>query len=60
MHYPSRAFQLDPKIFTITSKKPPHEIVQAMTLSEIDIKEIRMLYKCDTGKTFSKSWILRA
>ena len=49
MHYPSRAFQVDRQVFTIKSKRPPAEIKSAQTLSEIDIKEIRMLYKCHIG-----------
>lgn len=52
MHYPSRAFQVDRQVFTIKSKRPPEEIKSAQTLSDIDIKEIRMLYKCHTGKLF--------
>jgi hypothetical protein len=48
MQYSSLAFSLNKSmnLFTIESKNEPKQIPFNIKMSEIDIKEIRMLYKC--------------
>lgn len=46
LHYSSRSFQLDLNKLSITSKEEPIEILRPRTISDIDIHEIQMLYRC--------------
>ncbi|XP_042868456.1 zinc metalloproteinase nas-4-like [Penaeus japonicus] len=50
MHYGSRAFAVDASRPTIVPKVPGVEIGQRRGFSQLDVKSLNILYRCDEGK----------
>ena len=46
MHYGAYGFAIDPDVPTIIPHDPNAEIGQRVTLSQLDIERIQILYKC--------------
>jgi len=57
MQYNSYAFAIPEDKLTIVSKSEPQIIPKNIQLSAIDIKEIRMLYNCESNCDLKDSYI---